>query len=174
MRTVTYGAACSLDGYIASPDDGVDWLLWSDRVQALSAEYWRTIDTVVMGRRTYEVAVASGAPAWPGVRTIVFSSTLERAAAATVEVVAGDAAAFVRNLKADPGRGICVMGGGRLARALFCAGLIDEVGVNLHPIMLGGGIALLPGPLPARGLELIRSELLEGGCVYLLYRVIRG
>ena len=174
MRKVTYGAACSLDGYIASPDDGVDWLLWSNRVQALSAEYWGTIDTVVMGRRTYEAAVALGTPAWPGVRNVVFSRMLGRAATAPVEVVAGDAAAFVKNLKSGPGRGICVMGGGRLARALFCAGLIDEVGVNLHPIMLGAGIPLLPGPLPAGGLELIRSALLEGGCVYLLYRVVQG
>lgn len=89
MRTVTWGAGCSLDGFIATPDDGVDRLHWSDDVQSLSHAYWATIDTVLMGRRTFEVA---GSP-YPGVRDVVFSRTL--AATPGIEVVRDDAADFV-------------------------------------------------------------------------------
>ncbi|HJU64155.1 MAG TPA: dihydrofolate reductase family protein, partial [Gemmatimonadaceae bacterium] len=98
MRKVTYGAACSLDGYIARADHGVDWLHWSEQVQALSNEYWATIDTVIMGRRTYEVAVAIGTRAYPGVRNIVFSRTLEASAHPEVEVIDADATEYVRAL----------------------------------------------------------------------------
>jgi dihydrofolate reductase len=173
MRTVTYGAACSLDGYIARRDHGTDWLRWSKDVERLSSEYWATIDTVIMGRRTYEVAIANGTRAYPGVRNVVFSRTLAPAAHPEVEVVAEDAAAFVHELRATPGRGICVMGGGELANSLLRAGLIDEVGVNIQPVVLGAGIPLLPAPLPELRLELVRSQMLDGGCTYLLYRIVR-
>ena len=172
MRKVTYGAACSLDGYIARTEHGVDWLNWSEQVQALSSEYWATIDTVIMGRRTYEVAVAMGTRAYPGVRNIVFSRTLEASTYPEVEVIDADATEYVRALLSTNGAGICLMGGGQLARALLQEGLIDEVGVNIQPIILGEGIPLLPGPIPERRLELIRSQMLDGGCAYLLYRIV--
>lgn len=57
-RKVTFGVASSLDGFIARPDHAVDWLLWSDEVSEITAEFWKTVDTVVMGRKTYEVLVA--------------------------------------------------------------------------------------------------------------------
>lgn len=171
MRKVTYGAGCSLDGYIADPHDGVAWLRWSAAVQALSAAYWQTIDTVLMGRRTYEVAVSAGIAAYAGVRNVVFSRTLGAAPDASVEIVRQDAAEFVRPLKEAEGAGICVMGGGLLATSLLAAGLIDEVGVNLHPILLGSGIPLFSPPFPRVRLELIRSQPLAGGCMYQLYRV---
>jgi dihydrofolate reductase len=162
-RKVTFGVANSLDNYIARPDHAVDWLLWSDEVSALTSEYWHTIDTVLMGRKTYEAAVANGMTAFPGVRNYVISRTLAKAPA--VE--------FVRELKAREGKGICVMGGGELARALLEADLVDEVGVNIHPVLLGSGIPLFH-PLPRQiDLELIDSKVLKNGCVYLLYRVKR-
>ncbi len=76
MRLVTYGAACSLDGYIAGPGHEVDWLKWSEDVAALTNALWARIDTVLMGRRSYEVAVSSGLTAYPGVQNIVFSRSL--------------------------------------------------------------------------------------------------
>ena len=60
MRTVTHGAASSLDGFIARKDHSVDWLQWSDDVAAITSQYWKSVDTVVVGRKTYEVAVRSG------------------------------------------------------------------------------------------------------------------
>lgn len=173
MRTVTYGAACSLDGYIAREDGGVDWLHWSADVARLTAAYWEDVDTVLMGRKTYEVARAAGAGAYPGVRNYVFSRTLSESPEPDVQLVEQDAADFVAQLKADSGRGICVMGGGDLAQTLLAADLVDQVGVNIQPLILGRGIPLFR-PIPvSRRLELIQLEPIDGGCVYALYRVVR-
>jgi dihydrofolate reductase len=173
MRTVTYGAACSLDGFIARPNDAVDWLHWSSDVSEITSRYWKTIDTVVMGRKTYAVSVRSGGGGYPGVKTYVFSRTLKTIDNPNVQLVAGDAGAFVSVLKKKQGKGICVMGGGELARSLFDAGVIDEVGLNIHPIILGSGIPMFP---PGRGqidLERLECRQLQGECVYVLYRVRR-
>ncbi len=171
MRKVLYGAASSLDGFIARPDGAVDWLLWSDDVAAITAKYWKSIDTVVMGRKTYEVAAASGSARYPGKSTYVYSRTLEPREEDGLIVRSDDAAEDVFRLKREAGAGICVMGGGELARALFAEGLIDEVGVNAHPILLGAGIPMFPR-LPAQvGLRLLSLRPLAHGCVSALYAV---
>lgn len=171
MRKVTFGGASSLDNYIARKNDEVDWLSWSDEVAAISAQYWKTIDTVVMGRRTYEVAARSGTKAYPGVKNYVFSRTMKRRPNKQVELVSEDAAEFVRNLKQQDGKGICVMGGGVLAKSLFDADLIDEVGINIQPVLLGSGIPLFHEMNRQIDLELVKSQTLESGSIYVLYRV---
>ena len=90
-------------------------------------EFWKTIDTVVMGRRTYEVAMKGGTVAYPGVKNYVFSRTLKKSSHKGIEIISKDAAEFVRKLKNQKGKDICVMGGGLLARSLFEANLIDVV-----------------------------------------------
>jgi len=173
MRTVTFGVACSLDNFIARKDDAVDWLVWSDDVNAVTTEYWKTIDTVVMGRKSFEVAARQGQGAYPSVKNYVFSRTLKTSPDPGVEVVAEDAAAFVRKLKGEEGKGICVMGGGEVAKALFEADVIDEVGLNIHPVLLGSGIPLFLGFSRQINLELLSARTLKGGCVLVQYRVKR-
>jgi len=172
-RKVTFGVASSLDNFIARPDHAVDWLMWSDEVSALTSAFWKTVDTVVMGRKTYEVGVKQGMTAYPGVKNYVFSRSMAEAPDARVEIVRRDAAGFIRELKAREGAGICVMGGGELARSLFEAELVDEVGLNIHPVLLGAGIPLFHGMSRQIDLELIDSKVLQTGCVYVLYRVKR-
>ncbi|MCI0705123.1 MAG: dihydrofolate reductase family protein [Planctomycetia bacterium] len=173
MRTVTYGAACSLDLFIARPDGSADWLVWSDDVNQFMAEFWPTIDTIVLGRKTYEVMLKSGGGEgeMPGVRSYVFSRTLKEVKGATL--ISEDAGEFVRKLKQQPGKGICVMGGGELAKSLFEADVIDEYGLNIHPVLLGSGIPLLPPIGRQINLELISSKSIAGGCVLATYRVKR-
>lgn len=173
MRTVTYGAACSLDHYIAREDGAVDWLHWSNDVAAIMAAYWKTIDTILMGRKTYDVAAGSQSPAMRGMKGYVFSRTLTGQPAGGMERVTGDAVEFVRALKQQPGKGICMMGGGDLARSLFEADLIDEVGLNVQPVLLGSGIPLFQPMRRQLGLELIENRSIDGGCAYLRYRVKR-
>ncbi len=79
----------------------------------------------------------------------------------------------MRNLKAEPGGEICVMGGGLIAKELIAADLIDEIGVNVQPVILGGGVPLLPPGGRRVQLILKESRVLEGGCVYALYKVSR-
>jgi dihydrofolate reductase len=173
MRTVTYGAACSLDGFITGPNGEIDWLHFSRDAQQAMSEYWRSIDTVLMGRKTWEVAVGNGSGGsgggTGGISSYVFSRTLESVSDGAI-LVRQDAGEFVRGLKSAPGKGICVMGGGELARSLFAAGVIDEVGLNVHPILLGAGVPLFrdAGRIT---LELAESRVIDGGCVLANYRV---
>jgi len=173
MRKVIFGGANSLDNYIARKDDAVDWLLWSKEVPQIMKEMWKTIDTVVMGRKTYEVAQRMGGGGGnSGVKTYVFSRTLKKPKSKKVIFVDEDAAEFVRRLKeAEEGKDICVMGGGVLARSLFEADLIDEIGFNIHPVLLGSGIPLFYEMSRQIDLELKECRQLSMGCVYLTYKV---
>jgi len=174
MRTVTYGAACSLDGFIAPPDGSMDWLHFSRDVQEVMKTYWASIDTMLMGRKTWEVANAmggGGGGSTGGITTYVFSRTLESVGHGA-HLVSSDAGEFVRGLKEQPGKGICVMGGGELAQSLFAAGVIDEVGLNVHPILLGSGVPFFRDPGRRISLQLTESRIIDGGCVLSNYRVV--
>jgi dihydrofolate reductase len=178
MRTVTYGAACSLDGFITGKNEDIGWLHYSLDVQAITRDYWKSVDTILMGRKTWDFAVRmAGGGAGSGsskIRSYVFSRTLKTIDAKGVELVSDDAGAFVQGLKARPGKGICVMGGGELAASLFAAGVIDEVGVNVHPVLLGTGVPLFLDAGCRTQLELLQSRVIDGGCVYSTYRVKRA
>ena len=142
MRKVTFGGANSLDNFIARPDHAVDWLLWGKEAAAIMTDYWKTIDTVLMGRKTYEVAVRSGkgGAAYLGMKTYVFSRTLAEGSDDGVANIRGDAAEFVRDLKAQGGKEICLMGGGELARTVG-RGTMREPGAGEAVLILGSGIA---------------------------------
>lgn len=176
MRKVVFGGANSLDNYFARKDDAVDWLMWSDEVAKVMANYWKTFDTIVMGRRTYEVALRMGVGggAYPGVKNYVFSRTMKQSPKSKVknlEIISEDAAEFVRKLKAEEGKDICVMGGGLLAKSLFEADLIDEIGFNIHPVLLGSGIPVFHEMDHQIDLELLECKGLKNGCVMVTYRV---
>lgn len=174
MRTVTYGAACSLDGFIAGQEGNMDWLHFSSDVHAIVGAYWKTIDAIVMGRKTWSQAAAQGggpSGASNEIKTYVFSRTLNEIAAKEVELVRSDPGNFVLELKRQKGKGICVMGGGELGKALFQAGVIDEVGLNIHPLLLGSGVPLFPEIGRRVELELLETRRLEGGCVLANYKV---
>lgn len=171
MRKVTFGVANSLDNFIARKDHAFDWLVWDDEVAAITAEFWQTIDTVVMGRKTYEVARNSGTTSYPGVKNYVFSRTMQASPDAKVEIISQDAAEFVRHLKKQEGKGICVMGGGELAKALFEACLIDEIGLNIQPVLLGAGIPLFYEMSRQIDLRLLECKPLKNGGVFVSYQV---
>jgi dihydrofolate reductase len=173
MRKVTFGGASSLDGYLARADHAVDWLLWGDEAAAVTADYWKTIDTVLMGRKTYEVALrhSQGKAPYPRMDNYVFSRTLTDDAGGRVKIVSGDAGAFVTRLKQEEGRDICLMGGGELARSLFQAGVIDEIGFNIHPVLLGSGIPLFHPMTRQIDLALLECKAFKNGCVFVRYHV---
>ena len=170
MRKVTFGGANSLDNFIARKDDAVDWLMWNKEVAAIMKAYWKNIDTVVMGRKTYEVAMKSGGGpgAYPGVTTYVCSRTLKKRKGVKI---APDGVELVRTLKNEKGKDICLMGGGVLAKSLFDADLIDEIGINVHPVLLGSGIPLFYEMPKQIDLELVKCQQLKNGCVVLTYNV---
>jgi dihydrofolate reductase len=174
MRKVIFGGANSLDNFIARKDGAVDWLLFSKDVQQIMKEMWENIDTIVMGRKTYEVAqrMGGGSGGYPGVKTYVFSRTIKKQNSRKLIFVNEDAAAYVRRLKEEEeGKDICVMGGGVLAQSLFEADLIDEIGFNIHPVLLGSGIPLFHEMSRQIDLELQECRQLSSGCVLLTYKI---
>ena len=174
MRKVVFGGANSLDNYFARKDDAVDWLMWSDEVGKIMADYFKTFDTMVMGRRTYEVALRMGHNGSnPGMKTYVFSRTLKPKSGKNLEITSEDVAGFVARIKKENGKDICIMGGGLLAKALFEADLIDEIGFNIHPVLLGSGIPLFHEMNHQIDLELIECKPFKNGCVLVSYRVKR-
>ena len=129
---------------------------------------------VVMGRKTYEAArkMSKGkSNPYPGMKSYVFSHRLKARKDDFVELVSKDAVKFVRKLKKQTGKDICVMGGGELAHSLFEAKLIDEIGFNIHPVLLGSGIPLFHEMKRQIDLELLDCKPFRNGCVFLSYRV---
>ena len=151
------------------------------------SKYWKDVDTILMGRKTYDFAVSSGREAStgnrrtkdkprnePAVRTYVFSRTLQLIEELGIELVKGDAIEFVRGLKRQPGKKIYLMGGGELAQSLFAAGLVDRIGLNIHPILLGSGIPTFRVPGHRVKLMIEECRPLEGGCVLVNYTVVHA
>lgn len=172
MRKVTFGCANSLDNFIARPDGAIDWLMWSDEVSGIMKGFFEKIDTILIGRKSYEAGLKYSKGQknpYPHIKTYIFSRTLKAAEGA--EIIRENAADFVRELKNQDGKEICVMGGGDFAKTLFEAGLIDEIGFNIHPLLLGQGIPLFLEMNRQIDLELIESRAFKNGCVYVLYRV---
>jgi len=178
-RTVTYGGAVSLDGYLAGPGDDVDWPHFSKDVMEVMARSWKGVDTVLMGRKTWAASVSLGghkdAPKEgdtpPKMKTYVFSRTLKSIDRRGIELIDTDAVPFVRDLKSKPGGRILLLGGGELAQSLLGAGLVDEVGLNIHPLLLGTGVPVFRDPGHRVKLTLTECRPIDGGCVLATYRV---
>jgi dihydrofolate reductase len=183
MRKVTLGLANSLDNYIARTDGGYDWIHWSKEVAEISAKFMKTVDALLIGRKTYEVMISSGQTSYPGAKNYVFSRSKKKRAAITktlaarkktdknVEVISEDAADFIRKLKQKKGKGIAVFGGGELSRSLFEADLIDEIVLNVHPVILGSGVPLFHEMKRQIDLELLDCKVLKGGYLAISYRI---
>jgi len=180
MRKVVFGGASSLDNFFARKDGGMDWLMWGDEVAELMKDMWTRYDTIIMGRKTWSTSMEQfsaedlekARAAHAGTKDYVFSRTLPAGpTAGGYEVVNSDPGEFVRALKDQEGKDICIMGGGDLAHSLLEAGVIDEIGFNIHPVLLGSGIPLFYEMSRQIDLELLECKAMKNGCVYVLYRV---
>lgn len=170
MRRVFYRVATSLDGYIAGPRGEVDWIVHDPAVDF--AKVYEAVDTVLMGRRTYQLTRQPGAPPWPqGWQVYVFSRTLPPDEDPSVTVVRVDAGPRVAALRAAPGRDIWLFGGGSLFRSLLGAKQVDVVEVLVVPVLLGGGIPLLETGAQLTRLALEQVERYASGLLSLRYRV---
>jgi dihydrofolate reductase len=175
MRRLRYRAATSLDGSIADPGGGFDWI--ADDPDIDFAALFAQFDTAVMGRKTFLASLQQGGGgALPGLDVVVFSRTLRPADHPSVTIVGADPAETVRALKAAPGRGkdIWLYGGGELFRTFLDAGLVDTVEPAVVPVLLGGGVPMLPPPASQAKLSLTGHRLYpSSGIVLLEYAVAR-
>ena len=170
MRRVRYSVAMSLDGYIAGPNGEYDWIVMDPEIDF--AALMGSFDAMLMGRKTYQAAQKlGGGPASRSMSVHVLSRTLrqEDCKGATVS---DDAKGTVTKLKAAKGKDIWLFGGGGLFRSLLGLGLVDTVEVAIIPVLLGGGIPLLPSPAGRAKLKLAKHQMLkQTGTVALEYRV---
>lgn len=172
-RRVRYQVAVSLDGFIAGPKGEYDWIVMDPAIDF--AALFKEFDTVIMGRKTYELTTAQGGHgAMPGMEVVVFSRTLRPATYQGVRILNDDPRDVVKALKARPGRDIWLFGGGEMFRSLLTAGVVDTVEVAVMPVLLGSGIPLLP-PGAATKLQLTDQKTLPAsGIVALSYSIPGG
>ncbi|MET8828062.1 dihydrofolate reductase family protein [Streptomyces sp. NPDC004610] len=185
MRKVTYSMSASLDGYIVGPDGGFDWSEPGDEVFRTWIEETRGVGVHLLGRRLYEAMLywetADQDPSldeaqrewtalWTGLPKVVFSTTLTEVQG-RARLASGGLAEEIARLKAEPGEGTIAIGGAALAAEASELGLIDEYRVRIYPVMVGGGIPLLPRQERRVDLELVETRTISSRVVYLRYRV---
>ena len=187
MRKLIIEEWISLDGFVADKDGGLDFFtnLTSEQNKYSDADqlkFIESIDTILLGRKTYDLFVGF----WPtattdqeviadrlnGTPKIVFSNTIDKAPwgkwpAATVKT--GDAAKIIRELKTKTGNDMVVWGSISLVQSLMKENLIDEYHLQLCPIILGGGRALFSPPLNSTQLSLKEVRKYETGTIFLNY-----
>jgi dihydrofolate reductase len=171
MRLMRYSVAASLDGYIADANGGFDWIPHDPTVDF--AALFDSVDTVLMGRLTYDVMQSQSEPAWkPGTRVYVVSRTLSQASAPGVTIVRDDPVGVASSLRHESGSGdIWLFGGGQLFASLLRERQVDAVEVTVVPVLLGAGIPLLASGVDRTALTLTRSHVYPSGMVMLYYSV---
>jgi dihydrofolate reductase len=170
MRKIRYCVAMSLDGYIAGPEGEADWIVIDPEMNF--AELWSQFDTALMGRRTYEAAMARlGASSMGRLKTIVVSRTLRQADHPKATIISELTRDWLESLRAQKGKDIWLFGGGQLFHLLLEMGQVDTVEVSVIPVLLGDGVKLLPPPAQRAKLTLASHRIYRSGCAALTYEV---
>ena len=142
MSRIRYLVAASLDGFIAGPNGEIDWIVQDPDVDF--EERFTQFDTFLVGRRTYDDMVSHGRGTIPGKRLVVFSRTLRQEDYLDVTIVSAELGRRVGEIRAESAADVWLFGGGDLFASLLELGLVDSVEVALIPVLLGGGIPLMP------------------------------
>ena len=170
MKKIRYAIAMSLDGYIAGPNGEFDWIVVDPELDF--AALWGQFDTLLMGRRTWDVArKRMGEPAFASVKTVVVSRTLQPADNPQISIVPELTEQSIEALRNQSRKDIWLFGGGELFRHLLHMGQVDTVEVSVVPVLLGGGRALLPAPANRTKLKLASHKVYRSGLVSLIYDV---
>jgi dihydrofolate reductase len=172
MRKLILGLAVSLDGFIEGPNGEYDWC-FTDQDYGMT-EFLAGIDSVFYGRKSWEMMIAAGQSVddslWREKKHYVFSNTLAQSGPG-YQLVSGDVISAVKQIKQSPGKDVWLFGGASLTSTLLKAGLVDEIGIAVHPILLGKGKPLFSNLEGRIKLRLTDSKTYSTGLVYLTYHV---
>jgi dihydrofolate reductase len=171
MRLVKYFVASSLDSYISRKDGSVDWLFLDEDYGM--KEFFASVDVAVMGRKTYEKALELSPQGvnFPGMKAYVFSHLLPKGQKETVEVVSDPPDTWLKSIRARTGKDIWLVGGGEMVREFLQKKLVNEIGISIHPRLLGDGVPLYAQPYPETELQLVKSKQYPNGLLQVFYRV---
>jgi dihydrofolate reductase len=187
MRKLVYSMGVSLDGFIADADGSIDWSGPSDELFRFHIEQARGTGMHLLGRRLYETMLVwetrdqhpgvaadelEWAEVWNAIPKVVFSTTLE-SVEGNARLVHGDPVAETARLKQEPGEGSIGVGGAGLAAPLVRAGLVDEFGVFVYPLVVGAGTPFFPPVDDRIVLDLVETRTFDIGVVFLRYAVRR-
>ena len=170
MRPLVCFIAATLDGYIAGPGGEIDWL-FTDQDYGY-ARFIAGVDTVVMGRKTYDLCLTFAEYPYPNLRTYVWSRT-RHGKDEHATFLSGDIAAWLRGLKQEAGKTIWLVGGNALVGDAIAQDLLDELIVSIHPLLLGSGVPLFPSGLPKIPWQFVSADTFATGLVQLTYRRTR-
>jgi dihydrofolate reductase len=173
-RKVIVHIAASADGYIARPDGGIDWLTSRPAPPGFYGmnAFMKTIDTKLLGRKTFDISLKLGAKFGSGDRALVFSRRAAPAGAPPgVEFVSEPIGPFIRRLRAQPGKDLWLMGGGDLIASFLDERAIDEFVISVVPVFIGDGIPLIARRHLHVPLQLQSTERFDDGLVQLRYAV---
>lgn len=173
-RKIIVHIATSADGYIARPDGDLEWLTSRPAPEGFYGmnDFIKSVDTMLLGRKTYDESLRLGAKFDSTNTTIVFSRTAPPDKVPSgVEFVNEEIISLVRRLREQPGKNIWLMGGGELIAAFLDAQAIDEFVVSVVPVFIGDGIPLIARRHRHVPLELLSTQRFEDGLVQLHYRI---
>jgi dihydrofolate reductase len=173
MRKVVLGLGISLDGYIARPDGAVDFLFMPKDYSM--GPFFATIDTALMGRKTYDVALKMGGGRFADsrIKNYVFSHSQPPGERSGVTFVNESPKRFIENLRKRPGKNLWLMGGGELARDFLKDDVVDELYIGIVPVLVGEGIPLFPNGFPQREFSLLENKTFSRGLIALKYARVR-
>ena len=169
MRKIILGLAVSLDGFIEGPNGEYDWC-FTDQDYGMT-EFYKRIDSLFIGRRSYELLLTLGDDAMPGfpkLKEYVFSTTMKDAKPGVI-IINDDIKKNVEKIKHEPGKDIWLFGGASLTSSLLNLDLVDEMSLAIHPIILGSGKPLFSEIKNRIPLNLIDTKTYSSGLVNLVY-----
>lgn len=163
--------AMSLDGYIAKPDGDISFL---NQVEQEGEDYGykayiEMVDTVLLGRKTYDKILSMGVESPYGDRDVYVVTRTPRENSGRTTFYSGDLKELVTTLKSESGKNIYCDGGAEIIAQLLQEKLIDEMTVSIIPILLGDGIRLFGGTFQEQNLKLVKCQGFEKGLVQLHY-----
>ena len=173
-RKIIVHIATSADGYIARPDGDLEWLTSRPAPKGFYGigAFMKTVDTMLIGRKTYDASQRMGAKFDSKGRYIIFSHHARPADAPSgLEFVNGPIGPFVSQLRDQPGKNIWLMGGGDLIASFLDEQAIDEFVITMVPVFIGDGIPLIARRHRHVPLELQSLERFENGVVQLHYKI---
>ena len=171
MLEIVYYVAASVDGYIAKPDGALDWLTPYEGGEEDYgyAQFYKSVDAVLMGRKTYEKSQSFGAWPYPGKPCWVFSHGSAKNVPADVVVTTQSPAQVVSEIAARGIKRAWLVGGGALAASFQSQGLITEYIVTIIPVLLGDGIPLFAPSRSTEKLRLVEAKQYPTGLMQLRY-----